>query len=167
MKKWIPFLELANLHQSISSDLQDKLKEVINNGIFSGGKEVGLFETKVKEFLKLPAAISCSNGTDALVLALKALGIGHGDAVIVPALSWISTAEAVVNTGAIPVFCDVDEDGLISLDEAEKLISPQVKCVIPVHLYGKMVNMPGLMDFTERHKVKVVEDAAQAFGAFQ
>src|SRR5690606_28988546 len=74
---------------------------------------------------------------------------------------------AVVNAGAIPVFCDVDEDGLISMDEAEKLISSRVKCVIPVHLYGKMVKMPALMDFAERHNLKVIEDAAQAFGAIQ
>lgn len=167
MKSRIPFLELASLHQSISDELKEKFLEVLSEGIFSAGKEVALFEKNVKELLNLPSAIPCSNGTDALELALKALGIGYGDEVLVPALTWISTAEAVVNVGAKPIFCDVDENGLIAVAEAEKLISSSTKGVIPVHLYGKMIDMKRFLKFAHQHHLKVIEDCAQAIGAFQ
>lgn len=167
MKKWIPFLELASLHESIADELMEKFKEVLKVGIFSAGRDVALLENNIRDMLKLPSAIPCSNGTDALELALKALEIGQGDEVIVPALSWISTAEAVANVGAKPVFCDVDANGLIAVKDAEKKVSKHTKAVIPVHLYGKMVEMKGLLDFAEQRKLRVIEDAAQAFGAFQ
>lgn len=167
MKKWLPFLELGPLHQQISNELEKKFKEVLRAGIFSAGKEVALLEKNTGKLLKVPYAIPCSNGTDALELALAALGIGYGDEIIVPALTWISTAEAVVNMGAKPVFCDVDQWGLLDVSEAEKLITNRTKGLIPVHLYGKMVEMKGLLNFAHQHQLKVIEDAAQAFGAFQ
>lgn len=167
MKKSIPFLELASQHRELQNELMLKFRDVLKKGIFSAGKEVKVFERNVQNLLKLPAAIACSNGTDALELALKALNIGPGDEVIVPDLTWVSTAEAVVNVGAKPVFCDVGEDGLISFDKIEPLIGPKTKAIIPVHLYGKMVDMNTFMTLAKRHDLKVVEDAAQAFGAFQ
>src|SRR5690606_5469257 len=122
MKKLIPFLELASQHHQMSGELKEKFAEILDLGIFSAGEEVLLFEENIRELLDLPSAIACSNGTDALELALKALGVDKGDEVIVPALTWISTAEAVVNVGATPVFCDVDSDGLIAVSEAEKCL---------------------------------------------
>src|SRR5690606_1529631 len=121
--------------------------EVLAEGIFSAGREVDTLENAVAEMLDLPSAIACSNGTDALELSLKALGIGYGDEVVVPALTWISTAEAVANVGAKPVFCDVSEDGLMTPETVESVISPKTKAIIPVHLYGKMADMHKLMDF--------------------
>jgi dTDP-4-amino-4,6-dideoxygalactose transaminase len=167
MKRSIPFLELATLHQSILGDLQDKIVEVIREGVFSAGKEVLLFEHNIKKYLDVPCAVSCSNGTDALEMALQALDIGRGDEVILPALTWVSTAEAVVNIGARPVFCEVDQDGLLDLSKAEPLINPNIKGIMPVHLYGKMVNMQKIMALAQNYGIKIVEDAAQAFGAFQ
>lgn len=167
MKKLIPFLELASQHQQISGELKAKFAEILDVGLFSAGEEVVLFEENVRDLLNLPSAIACSNGTDALELALKALGVGKGDEVVVPALTWVSTAEAVVNVGAIPVFCDVDPDGLIAVSKAEKCLSPKTKAIIPVHLYGKMVDMRPLLRFSTQNKLKLIEDAAQAFGAVQ
>ncbi|MEX2595167.1 MAG: DegT/DnrJ/EryC1/StrS family aminotransferase [Anditalea sp.] len=167
MKKYIPFLELGTLHQQIADELKEKFLEVLGEGIFSAGKEVAMFEKKVGNLLKVSYAIPCSNGTDALELALTALEIGPGDEVIVPALTWTSTAEAVVNVGAKPIFCDVDQDGLIAVSEAEKLVTTRTKGMIPVHLYGKMVDMKRLLNFAHQHQLRVIEDGAQAFGAFQ
>ncbi|WP_332911361.1 DegT/DnrJ/EryC1/StrS family aminotransferase [Algoriphagus boritolerans] len=135
-------------------------------GFFSGGKEVEQFEKSVSSFLNSAFSIPCANGTDALELALRALNIGSGDEVIVPAMTWVSTAEAVVLVGAKPVFWDTDTAGLLRNDW-EKAVTSKTKAVIPVHLYGKMLEM---VDLTEKAKFSglfVIEDAAQAFGAFQ
>lgn len=167
MKKQIPFLELATLHQSILGDLQNKFIEVLQGGVFSAGKEILLFEQNIKRYLAVPCAIPCSNGTDALEMALKALKIGHGDEVMLPALTWVSTAEAVVNMGAKPVFCDVDQNGLLDITEAENLMHPKIRAIIPVHLYGQMLNMEKMMTLAQKYGVRVVEDAAQAFGSIQ
>lgn len=155
------------MHQHLGEELKEKFAEVLAEGIFSAGREVDTLENRVAEMLGLPNAIACSNGTDALELSLKALGIGYGDEVIVPALTWISTAEAVANVGAKPVFCDVNEEGLITPETVESVISPKTKAIIPVHLYGKMADMPKLMDFASQQGIRVIEDAAQAFGAQQ
>lgn len=155
------------MHQHLSEELKEKFAEVLAEGVFSAGKEVDALESHVSVMLGLPNAIACSNGTDALELSLKAFGIRHGDEVIVPALTWISTAEAVANIGAKPIFCDVNEEGLITPETVESVISSQTKAIIPVHLYGKMVDMPKLMDFARQQGIQVIEDAAQAFGARQ
>src|SRR5690554_1521727 len=165
MKRQIPFLELRTMHEHLGEELKEKFSEVLAEGIFSAGREVDALEENIRKMLGLPNAISCSNGTDALELSLKVLGIGHGDEVVVPALTWISTAEAVANVGASPVFCDVNEEGLMTPEILEGVISSKTKAVIPVHLYGKMVDMPMLLKFASRHGLKVIEDAAQAFGA--
>lgn len=165
MKKRIPFLELSRLHRSIEDELVEKFKEVMARAVFAEGEEIKLLEKNVTDFLKSPAAIACSNGTDALELALRALDLRPGDEVIVPALTWISTAEAVANAGAVPVFCDVNDKGLLDPEVIEKHLSPRTACMIPVHLYGNMADMPALMAFARQHGLRVVEDAAQAFGA--
>ncbi|WP_186756891.1 DegT/DnrJ/EryC1/StrS family aminotransferase [Echinicola salinicaeni] len=167
MKKSIPFLELASMHADLADELKSKFAEMLQKGIFSAGTEVEELERSLAGFLKMPHAIACANGTDALELALRALGIGDGDEVIVPAMTWVSTAEVVKMVGAELIFCDVDSDGLINIDQMERMITKRTKAVIPVHLYGKMVNMERLLAITRSKGVKVVEDAAQAFGAFQ
>lgn len=155
------------MHRELAEELKAKFADVLMDGIFSAGREVDELENGICRLLGLTSAIACSNGTDALELALQALGIGQGDEVIIPALTWVSTAEAVVNVGASPVYCDVDEEGLIAIPLIEKCLSRHTKAIIPVHLYGKMVAMPQLMAFARNHGLKVIEDAAQAFGAFQ
>ena len=162
----IPFLDLSRMDQALQSALKDKFEKVLEEGRFSFGKEVLTFEKRVEERLKSPHAISCANGTDALELVLRALNIGPGDEVIVPAMTWVSTAEVVLMVGAKPVFWDTDELGLLRSDW-DKAITSKTKAVIPVHLYGKMVPMAELMDKAKKANIAVIEDAAQAFGAFQ
>lgn len=155
------------MHQDLAEELKDKFSEVLREGVFSAGKQVDELESKVCELLGLSHAIACSNGTDALEMALKVMDIGQSDEVILPALTWVSTAEAVVNSGASPVYCDVDEEGLIDVSSIEERVSARTKAIIPVHLYGKMVAMPPLMAFSRARQLTVIEDAAQAFGAVQ
>ena len=162
----IPFLDLSRIDLELKERLKSKFSTILNEGVFSGGKEVEDLESSVSKILNSPFAISCANGTDALELALRGLGIGPGDEVIVPAMTWVSTAEAVVLVGAKPVFVDTDEMGLITSDW-EKAISPQTKGVIPVHLYGKMVDMEPLISKAKAKNLFVIEDAAQAFGTFK
>ncbi|TDQ16511.1 dTDP-4-amino-4,6-dideoxygalactose transaminase [Algoriphagus boseongensis] len=154
------------MDSSLKERLKDRFEKVLEEGIFSGRLEVQNFENTVSKFLKSSYSISCANGTDALELALRALSIGLGDEVIVPALTWVSTAEAVVLVGAKPVFVDTDEQGLISEDWPNAM-TPKTKAVIPVHLYGKMVDMEPLVQKASQSGIFVIEDAAQAFGAFQ
>ncbi len=162
----IPFLDLQRIDESLKKRLKSKFSEVLDAGIFSGGKEVATFQETVSAFLSSRISISCANGTDALELALRALEIGPGDEVIIPAMTWVSTAEAVVMVGAKPVFWDSDEDGLIR-EDWEKAVSTRTKTIIPVHLYGKMVRMKDLSVKAKAHGISVVEDAAQAFGSIQ
>lgn len=162
----IPFLDLSRMEESLKKRLKDRFSELLDAGVFSGGKEVESFEQTVSSFLKTQYAISCANGTDALELALRALEIGPGDEVIVPAMTWVSTAETVVLVGAKPVFWDTESQGLIR-EDWEKAVTPKTKAVIPVHLYGKMVDMNFLMEKAHMLHLKVIEDAAQAFGSFQ
>lgn len=162
----IPFLDLGRMEASLKHRLKERFSELIDAGIFSGGKEVEALENSVCDFLKSSFSIPCANGTDALELALRALGIGSGDEVIVPAMTWVSTAEAVVMVGAKPVFWDTDEDGLLRKDWGKAVVSKS-KAVIPVHLYGKMVDMKELDEKAKSLGLFVIEDAAQAFGAFQ
>lgn len=162
----IPFLDLSRIDDELKEILKAKFSEMLDAGVFSGGKEVELLESSISKILNSPFSIPCANGTDALELALRALEIGPGDQVIVPAMTWVSTAEAVVLVGAKPVFVDTDEDGLI-ISDWEKSITQQTKAVIPVHLYGKMVEMETLLSKAKSHGLFVIEDAAQGFGAFQ
>lgn len=154
------------MDQPLQAELKDKFAKVLEEGRFSFGEEVCTFEKGVKNRLKSSHAISCANGTDALELALRALTIGPGDEVIVPAMTWVSTAEVVLMVGAKPVFWDTDEWGLLRSDW-EKAITSKTKAVIPVHLYGKMVPMEELMTKANQATIAVIEDAAQAFGVFQ
>lgn len=162
----IPFLDLGRMEETLKNRLKNRFSAVLDTGIFSGGREVEQLERAVSTYLNSSFSIPCANGTDALELALRALGIGLGDEVIVPAMTWVSTAEAVVLVGAKPIFLDTDENGLLRADW-EKAISPKTKAVIPVHLHGKMVEMESLIGKAKAHHLFVIEDAAQAFGSFQ
>ncbi|MDR7132116.1 dTDP-4-amino-4,6-dideoxygalactose transaminase [Algoriphagus sp. 4150] len=162
----VPFLDLKRMDSELKSALKSKFSEMLDEGVFSGGKEVKSLESKVSTYLSSPFSIACANGTDALELALRALQIGSGDEVIVPAMTWVSTAEAVVMVGAEPIFWDTDANGLLAADW-EEAITGKTKAVMPVHLYGKMVDMENLMAKAKKHKLFVIEDGAQSFGSFQ
>ncbi|SFU18005.1 dTDP-4-amino-4,6-dideoxygalactose transaminase [Algoriphagus locisalis] len=162
----IPFLDLKRIDEELKNALKSKFSEMLEKGVFSGGEEVELLESHISNYLKSSFSIACANGTDALELALRALEIGQVDEVIVPAMTWVSTAEVVALVGATPVFWDTDEDGLLASDW-QKAISPKTKAVIPVHLYGKMVDMERLMTQAKMHNLFVIEDGAQSVGSFQ
>ena len=162
----IPFLDLSRLGEDLKTQLKERFSRVLESGVFSGGKEVDNFESSISRFLGSAYSISCGNGTDALELALRALKIGPGDEIIVPAMTWVSTAEAVVLVGAKPIFWDTNQEGLLRPDW-DKAVTPKTKAVIPAHLYGKMIPMSALIEKASQLNLFVIEDAAQAFGSFQ
>ena len=122
------------------------------------------FEAAWAEYIGAKMAISCTNGTAALHIAISCLGIGPGDEVIVPSYSFIASSFAVVQAGAIPVFCDVTEDHTIDPDKIKTLITPRTKGIVVVHLYGGVADMKGVMAVAKKHGLKVIEDCAQCFG---
>jgi dTDP-4-amino-4,6-dideoxygalactose transaminase len=160
----IPFLDLKRFDLDLKNGLQVKFTTMLEEGLFSGGKEVTDLESTIKAKLESNYAIVVANGTDAIEIALRALQIGPGDEVIVPAMTWVSTAEAVVMVGAKPIFWDTDQDGLLAPDW-DRAITSNTKAVIPVHLYGKMVDMELLVAQAKNHQLFVIEDTAQAFGS--
>ncbi|MEP2612600.1 DegT/DnrJ/EryC1/StrS family aminotransferase [Marinobacter alexandrii] len=145
--------------------------EYVTDAVKSGwvsslGAYVNRFEEQFAAFCGVKHAISVSNGTVALHLALHAKGIGRGDEVIMPDLSFIATCNATMLTGAKPVFCDVDEETLcLDPTKLEELITPQTRAIIPVHLYGHPANMEAINAIAERHDLFVLEDAAEAHGS--
>ena len=162
----IPFVDLKAQYQSIKSEIDSAIAEVINNTSFIGGPIIKTFESGFASFAQVKNCIGVANGTDAIEIALKALGIGQGDEVIVPALTWISTAGAVNGIGAEPVFVDVMEDErTINPDLIEEKITPKTKAIIPVHLYGLPARMSKIVAIAEKHGLYILEDCAQAHGA--
>lgn len=134
--------------------------------ISSLGKYIDQFEAEFAKLCETEYAIAVSNGTVAIHLALVAQNIGHGDEVIIPNLSFVATANAVIHAGAKPVFVDIDPLTLcIDPDEVEKAITPRTKAIMPVHLYGHPADMKQIMEIAERHDLLVIEDAAEAHGA--
>ncbi|MCU0408749.1 MAG: DegT/DnrJ/EryC1/StrS family aminotransferase [Bacteroidales bacterium] len=162
----IPLLDLKLQHQEIRAEIDRAVNDCINEGNFIKGQNVAGFERAFADYLKAEFCISCGNGTDALEIILKSLGIGPGDEVIVPALTWIATAEAVNNVGAEPVFADILERSFtIDPDSAEKKISSKTKAVIAVHLYGCPAEMDQLRELASVHGIFLIEDCAQSHGA--
>ena len=162
----IPLVDLKKQYQSIKSEIDKSIKKVLVNSSFIGGGIVTEFESNFKKYIGVNHCISCANGTDSIEILLKALDIGEGDEVIVPAISWISTSEAVSTVGAKPVFVDIDSDYYtIDLTKIEDKITNNTKAIIPVHLYGQPVDMPSLMSIAKKYNLKVIEDCAQAHGA--
>jgi dTDP-4-amino-4,6-dideoxygalactose transaminase len=139
---------------------------VLESGRFILGPEVAAFESELGAYLGGVHAVGCASGTDALVLALRALEIGAGDEVVVPAFTFAATAEAVVLVGATPVFADVEPDTFgIDARSVAALVGPRTRAVVPVHAFGQCARMEPLLALAERHALRVVEDAAQAIGA--
>ncbi len=152
----------------IRARVDARIARVLDHGEFIRGPEVLELECALAGFTDISYCVSCGNGTDALQIALMALGIGPGDEVIVPAFSFFATAEAVCLVGATPVFADVDATtALIDIDEVSRCIGPRTRAVIPVSLYGQCADHASLEALAARHAITVIEDAAQSFGATQ
>lgn len=162
----IPYVDLKAQYDSIKNEIDAAIESCIVNTSFIGGEVIGEFEEDFAAFAGAAHCVGCANGTDAIEIALKALGIGPGDEVLVPALTWISTAGAVNNVGAEPVFVDVDPDTR-NMDpmQLESKINKQTRAIIPVHLYGLPADMPAIMSIAKKYGLKVIEDSAQAHGA--
>ena len=162
----IPLVDLKAQYAAHKADIDTAIARVIENTAFIGGAELAHFERAFAAFCEAPIAIGCGNGTDAIALALEGLGIGAGDEVIVPSMTFIATAEAVEMVGARPVFADVDPDTLLMGPEhVEAVLTPATTALVPVHLFGQAANLPGLMALAEPRGLKVIEDSAQAHGA--
>ncbi len=159
----VPFLDLKKQTSSIRYEIDMAVKRVIDSASFIQGKEVVELEDKFSKLVGVPYTVSVGNGTDALFIALKSLGIGQGDEVITAANSFIATSEAITATGAKVVFADVCPDSYnINPDDVERKISNKTKVLVPVHLYGQMAEMDRVLKIAEDNKLFVVEDAAQA-----
>jgi len=162
----IPFFDLAAMTREVRGTVESAWRCVLDSGRFIGGAAVEEFETAWASYCGVPHAVGVGNGTDALQLTLTALGIGPGDEVVVPANTFVATAEAVVLAGAAPAFADVSQHTLLlTPDRLEAAITRRTKAVIIVHLYGQMPDMAALCRVAERAGITVIEDAAQAHGA--
>ncbi len=160
------FVDLGAVHDALGSELEAALLSVVRAQRFVGGEEIAAFERAFADWLGAEAVIGVGNGTDAIELVLRALGIGEGDEVLVPANTFIATAEAVAATGARARFVDVEPDtGLLDLASCAERVGHATKAVVPVHLYGRMADMKAVGAFAREHGLRVVEDAAQAHGA--
>jgi dTDP-4-amino-4,6-dideoxygalactose transaminase len=162
-------IQLADLraqHEQLGPELHAAIDRVFAASDFILGKEVRLFEEEFAAYCGAAEAIACGNGTDALELALSALGVGPGDEVITVSNTFAATAEAIVRCGAVPRFVDVDPQTLLmDLNALPAAITPRSRAIIPVHLYGSCVDMPALMEIAGHYGLEVIEDAAQAQGA--
>lgn len=166
MPKSIPFFDLAALHQPIKQELDDAMARVAASGQFVGGDFLERFEVEWAEYCGTRFSVGVSNGTVALELALRALGVGEGDEVIVPANTFIATWEAIVAARAVPVPIDVDPHSLLMTSDAiESACSTRTAAIMVVHLFGQPVDMDAVMRVAKRRRLFVVEDAAQAHGA--
>jgi dTDP-3-amino-3,4,6-trideoxy-alpha-D-glucose transaminase len=162
----IPLTVMDHCDPELFGELLAAVENVARAGAFTGGAAVEQFEADFAAWCGVPHAVGVSSGTEALVLALRGLGIGPGDEVVVPANSFIATAEAVSLTGARPRFADVEpRTQLMTAATLRVAISPAVRCVIPVHLFGRTVDMTPIMELAQAADLLVVEDAAQAHGA--
>ena len=162
----VPPFSLSQQITDLGTDLEQAVLGVLQSGQYIGGPQVSTFEQSFADNVGTRHAIGCNSGTDALILALRAIGIGPGDEVITCAFSFFATAEAISAVGATPVFVDVDpETFLIDLNQIEVAITGSTRALMPVHLFGRPVDMTRLMDIASRHDLRVIEDCAQATGA--
>jgi dTDP-4-amino-4,6-dideoxygalactose transaminase len=162
----IPFVDLKAQYQSIKVEVSDAIDRVISNTAFIGGDDLKQFDKEFAAYCEAKACVSVGNGTDALYIAMRALGIGAGDEVITVAHTFIATSEAITLVGAKPVFVDIESDTmLMSPDAIVAAITPKTKAIIAVQLYGQPCDMDRIMAIAKEHNLKVIEDAAQAHGA--
>ncbi len=162
----IPFVDLKAQYASLKNELDAAILQVLSETAFIGGRYATAFEGSFAEYLGVGHCIAVANGTDAIEIALQAIGVRPGDEVIVPANTFMATAEGVTNIGAKVIFVDIDAE-TYNIDPAkiEEKISPRTRAIIPVHLYGLPAEMDKIMAIAKRHNLKVLEDCAQAHGA--
>ncbi|MEX2379907.1 MAG: DegT/DnrJ/EryC1/StrS family aminotransferase [Vicingaceae bacterium] len=162
----IQMVDLKSQYQDIKKDVDSRIQEVIESATFINGPEVKRFQEELENYLDVKHVIPCANGTDALQVALMALGLKPGDEVITTTFTFVATAEVIALLGLRPILVDVNPDTfLISTESIEEAITSKTKAIIPVHLFGQTANMNKIMQVAKKHNLKVVEDAAQSIGS--
>jgi len=161
----VPYVDLVAQHKQMKQDVLDAVERVLDHGIFIDGEEVAEFEQRMADYLDVPHVIGLNSGTDALMLAMQARGIGEGDEVITVSHSWATTASSIALVGADPVFVDVDPDTmLMDPDTLEDAVTENTEAILPVHYNGVPADLDPIQDVCERHDLALIEDCAQAIG---
>lgn len=158
----IPFVDLKTQYESLKAEMDAAMHSVIDRTAFIKGPEIKEFEEAYAKAYGVKHCIGVANGTDAIYIVLKMLGIGKGDEVITVANSWISTAETISQTGATPVFIDIDEFSTIDSSKIEAKITDKTKAVIPVHIYGQAADVKNIKQIAQKHNLYLIEDCAQS-----
>jgi dTDP-4-amino-4,6-dideoxygalactose transaminase len=162
----IPFIDLKKEYYGLKDVINETIEEVLRSGTYILGSNVDKLEKEIASYCGVKRAVALASGTDALVLTLRALGIGYGDEVITTPYTFFATAEAISHLGAIPVFVDIDEDTLnINPELIEEKITDRTKAILPVHIFGQPAEMKLINELAEKYGLKVVEDACQAIGS--
>lgn len=162
----IQMVDLKGQYEKIKTEVDSAIQNVINNTTFINGPEVKAFVADFEQYLNVKHVIPCANGTDALQIAMMALGLKQGDEVITADFTYVATAEVIALLGLIPVLVDVYPDTFdIDVKAIEKAITPKTKAIVPVHLFGQCADMEQVMALAKRHNLFVIEDVAQAIGA--
>lgn len=162
----VPMVDLKKQFQEIKEDVFNVLTEILESSHYILGAKVSEFEKKVADFHGVREAIGVASGTDALHLSIDALGIGEGNEVITTPFTFFATVEAILYTGATPVFVDIEPDTLnIDVEQIEAHITAKTKAILPVHLFGHPSDMKKILEVAKKHRLKVIEDCAQSFGA--
>ncbi len=163
---FVPIVDLRAQYQEIREEIDRAVNDVLASGWYIFGNSVAKFEEEIRSYLSIEAAFGCGNGTDALTLAMMAYDLGPGDEVILPAFTFIAPLESIVLRGAKPRFVDVDPASFnIDPDEIEAALTPATKAIVVVHLFGQCADMDRIMELARAHDIRVIEDAAQSFGA--
>lgn len=161
----IQMVDLKSQYAKIKDEVNHAIQTVIDQAAFINGPAVTEFSDSLKAYLQVEHVIPCANGTDALQIAMMALGLKPGDEVIAPSFTYIATVEVLGLLGITPVFCEVDKSSFcMDPDSVEALITPKTKAIVPVHLYGQTAPMEELLALAKKHNLYVIEDAAQALG---
>ena len=165
MKK-IQMVDLVSQYEKIKPAIDSAISEVIENAHFINGPEVTNFAEDLKDYLVVKHVIPCANGTDALQIAMMALGLKPGDEVITPSFTYIATTEVIALLGLKPVFVEVNKDTFcLDAEAIEKAVTSKTKAIVPVHLYGQAADMNAIMEIAKKHNLFVIEDNAQAIGS--
>lgn len=163
----VSFLDLNRIHEPLMDEFITSFRSVVSRSAFINGPEVKAFEEAFASWVGTKYCVGVSSGLDAEVIGLRAMGVKRGDRVVAPAMTFIATIEAISSVGAEPVLVDVDQNGLIDLDQVEAEFKKGAKYVLPVHLFGQLVNPGRLTQLAEKYGCQIFEDACQAHGAYQ
>ncbi len=162
----IPFIDLKAQYNALKTSIDSRIQKVLEHGAYINGPEVVELEQTLAKYVGTKHCLTIANGTDALWVPLMAMEIGQGDEVITTAFSFIATAEVIVLAGAKPVYVDIDPKTFnIDITKIEAAITPRTKAIMPVSLYGQMADMDKINAIAKKHNLRVIEDAAQSFGA--